>query len=223
MWVFDGDGKNLNYLPDPEAPWAPDANSPTGDRHSASMVSALHPYLFACFACDPDSQFKDGLVLAPTQQTRSRLMCAIHGDIGTIRYKCSPPGRSDACRPGCGPNRCGDPPHRTWMCSWDPSDMKRMMETHDWMGTGYTGPFEPGMWPYNELIFDAWTQPWDPDIAHIVEAVFVQKRGTDGDLEHARRVHDRLLRRVGASSESLPLVEYDPAAEAGVPFRELAV
>ena len=100
------------------------------------------------------------------------------------------------------------------MCSWNPEDLKRMMETHDSLGTGYDGPFKPGMWPYNELLFDSWTQPWEGDLASMVEAVFVQKRGTPGSKEHARRVHHKLLQRLGVSADEKPLVEYDPSAEA---------
>ena len=154
-------------------------------------------------------------------------MCSVHGDIGTVKYKCWPMGwlmgDPDACRPGCGPNRCGNPPRRTWQCSWPPTEMQRMMEVHDSLGTGYTGPFEPGMWPYNELLFDSWTQPWEPDLAQMVEAVFVQKRGTSGSKEHGRLVHRKLLQRIGASTDDLPLVEYDTAAEVGgVPFTVLS-
>ena len=88
-----------------------------------------------------------------------------------------------------------------------------MMEMHDYLGTGYTGPFVEGMWPYNELLFDSWTHPWEADLARMVEAVFVQKRGTRGAKEHARLVHRRLLSRIGATAGAKPLVEYDPAAE----------
>ena len=217
MWVFDGDGKYLDGLPEPDAPWAPNLGSPTGDRHSASMVSKRHPYLFACFACSPDSQFKPGLILAPSPETRSRLMCSVHNDLGTIRYKCDPMGRSDSCSPGCGNVRCGNPPQRTWMCTWSLEDLQRMMELHDAIGMGYTGPFEEGMWPYNELLFDSWTQNWEPDLAQLVEGVFVQKIGTQASKDLGRLVHYKLLQRIGASVEDHPLVEYDDSAE-GDPF-----
>ena len=46
----------------------------------------------------------------------------------------------------------------------------------------------------------------------MVEAVFVQKRGTAGSKEHARTVHYKLLRRIGVSAGEKPLVEYDPSA-----------
>ena len=88
-----------------------------------------------------------------------------------------------------------------------------MMETHNWGDKGYTGPFKEGMWPYNELIFDSLTQPWDDDLGAMVEAVFVQHRGTPGSKVHGRTVHHRLLQRIGASAEDIPLVEYDPSAE----------
>ena len=88
-----------------------------------------------------------------------------------------------------------------------------MMETHNWGGTGYTGPFTAGMWPYNELVLDSYSQPWDADLGAMVEAVFVQHRGTPGSKAHARTVHHRLLLRLGKSANTLPLVEYDPSAE----------
>ena len=70
------------------------------------------------------------------------------------------------------------------------------------------------MWPYNELLFDSFTQPWEPDLPHLIEAVFVQKRGTEGSKEHARLVHRKLLERLGANAaQTTPLVEYDPSAE----------
>jgi hypothetical protein len=97
------------------------------------------------------------------------------------------------------------------MCSWYPEDLKRMMEMHDFLGAGYSGPYVEG-YPYNELLFDIWDQPWDPDLADMVEAVFVQKRGTQGSKEYARLVHHKLLQRIGARA-SPPLVEYDPSAD----------
>ena len=224
MWVFDNDGKWLNGLPPPDsAMWAADPHSATGDRHSTSLISKQHPYLFACFSCDPDSQFKGGLVLAPSRETRSRVMCVVHGDIGTVRHTCAPMGRSETCSPGCGSIRCGAAggnPRRTWSCSWRTEDLKQMMETHNWGGTGYTGPFVPGLWPYHELVIDSWTRPWDDDLGRMVEAVFVQKRGTPNSKEHGRLVHESLLQRIGATAEALPLVEYDPSA-ASEPFRPL--
>lgn len=223
MWVFDGDGRTLNGLSPPDtAFWGPDPTSSTGDRHSTSLISKRHPYLFTCFACDPDSVFKGGFIISPSPETQSRLMCIMHSDIGTVRYRCGPMGRSDGCMPGCSKVRCGqDPPYRTWMCSWHPEDLKRMMEVHDSFGMGYTEPMKQGMWPYNELLFDSWTQPWDTDLGKMVEGVFVQKRGTEKSKEHARLVHRKLLQRLGVAEDNIPLVEYDPSVEAD-PYRLLA-
>ena len=96
-----------------------------------------------------------------------------------------------------------------------------MMEMHDYLGTGYQGPFTAGMWPYNELLFDTWTQPWEPDLAKMVEAVFVPERGSERVKEHARRAHHTLLQHLGKSTEEIPLVEYDPSVEADA-YRALA-
>jgi hypothetical protein len=216
MWVIDGDGRDLNGI-NTHDPWAPIPNSPTGDRHSASIVSKRHPYLFACFACHPDFQFNPGLVLAPSAATRSRLMCHVHADIGTFRYSCNPTGRSEWCRPGCGNNVCGqDPPYRTWQCAWPADQLKRMMETHDGLGTGWYGPMEADNFQqnYNELLFSSMgDDAWEGALGKLVSAVFVQKRGNEKSKANARALRASLLQHVPAGGQPKPLVEYDPSAE----------
>jgi hypothetical protein len=187
MWVVDGDGRNLNGI-DLDRPWAPIRDVPTGDRHSTSMVSKRHPYVFACFACAPDFQFNPGLVLAPSEATRSRLMCALHSDIGTYRYKCNPMGRSEGCRPGCGHTGvwCGrNPPWRTWQCAWPPEDLQKMMEMHDSLGMYYHGAVDANHveQSYNELVFDSYTAEWEPALAKPCSsrlAATTAPRPTDG-------------------------------------------
>ena len=221
MWVVDGDGKNLNGF-DAHAPWAPMPDAQTGDRHSTSMVNKRHPYIFACFACWDDFRFNPGLVLRASRATTERLMCSLHQDIGTIRYSCNPKGRSDTCLPGCGRglhnDMCGrNPPYRTWQCSWPPSDLKRMMETHDGMGMWYHGAVEKDVGfeqTYNELVFDSWVQPWEPDLAEMVEAVFVQARGTEGATNNGRALRRRILElNPQLGEDAIPLVRYDPSAD----------
>ena len=222
MWVVDGDGRYLDGMNTVD-PWRAVPDSPTGDRHSASLVSKRHPYVFACFACHSDFKYNPGLVLAPSEATRSRLMCSVHADIGTVRYRCNPMGRSATCSPGCSQALCGrDPPWKTWMCSWPPEDLQRMMDTHDKMGTGYDGPLTSEQ-KYNELVFASMgDDAWEEDLGQMVEAVFVQKRGNQKSLENARMLRQSLLKRIGAvdGDSELPLVEYDPS-ENSTPFKLL--
>ena len=222
MWVVDGDGRDLNGF-DATTPWRP-IDNPTGDRHSASLVSKRHPYIFACFACWDDFRFNPGLVLAPSQATKDRLMCSYHQDIGSYRYKCPSYGRSEGCSPGCAPVVCGeDPPYRTWSCSWRPTALKRMMESHDSIGQGYNGPVtgDSVQQFYNELVFDAFTKPWEDDLASMIEAVFVQARGTPGATENGRRLHRSVLELTGASPITIPLLQYDPSMAAD-PFTPIS-
>ena len=220
MWVVDGDGKRLNGM-NAVDPWLPIPDSPTGDRHSASLVSKRHPYVFACFACEPDFRHNPGFVLAPSAATRARLMCAIHSDIGTVRFKCNPLGRSDMCRPGCGGAICGrNPPWKTWQCSWALEDLKRMMETHDGLGMGYGGPLTTEQ-KYNELLFASLgADAWERDLKEMVQAVFVQSASTNQARENGRQLQRSVLQHTGAVANAIPLVEYDPSRDSD-PFRLL--
>lgn len=167
VWVVDGDVANLNNFPDSlvEHPWAPNPSVPTGDRHSASMISMRHPDLYSCAGCKPDFQHNPGFVLATSPAVRKRLMCLVHKDIATLRYKCYPPGWTDSCTPGCPPVVCGeDPPWRDWMCAWRPTDLKRMLEKHDTQGTGHKSATERanGYQGYNEVRTWSWVSTHTP-------------------------------------------------------------
>lgn len=225
MWVVDGDGRTLDGF-DAEAPWRPMPNVETGDRHSTSLVNRRHPYIFACFACSPNHQFNPGLVLAPSAATLERLMCLYDWDPGSKRWTCKdserrPTGRSASCLPGCAPAICGEgPPTRISSklsaCAWRPSSLKSMMEAHDRKYLGYHGAIqeETLTQEYNELVFDSMAQPWEDDLASMVEAVFVQARGTAGATANGRRLHRSVLERIGSAARAaVPLVRYDPSAD----------
>ena len=70
---------------------------------------------------------------------------------------------------------------------------------------------------YNELVFDTWRYPWEPELSSLVEAVSVPTRATPGARRYGLAVHAALEQRLGAS---IPLLAYD--AQAGTdPFTSM--
>jgi hypothetical protein len=227
MWVVDGDGRDLNGF-NKRNPWVPLPANPTGDRHSASMVTKRHPYIFACFACHANFRFNPGLVLTPSPATLSRLMCSYSSDPGSWKFQCRPSGRNETpghvCRPGCQARPCGkNPPYRFWGCSWEADNLGGMMRMHDTFSHGYHGPIEPHPLEqlYNELVFSSTgVDEWEPDLPQLVEAVFVQARSNNASKLNGWDLRNNLQQQMGASGQTreIPLVEYDPSAEV-TPFQ----
>ena len=223
MWVLDGDG-TLNGLPSasmPE-PWMANASSKTGDRHSATLVNRWHPRLFHSHG----TAHNPGLVLSPSLQTMSRILCLYHHDVGTLRFQCPSwrapqDARHDsaqrlaqpACIPGCSPHICNegpskpnDPwfpmPARHW-CHWRSSQLREMMAAQDRL--------LPMSFDYNEVVLDSWRQPWAPDLSEIVEAVFIQATAPRPQQLQSRWVREAVA---NATRIGLPLVLYDPRTAA---------
>ena len=219
MWVVDGDGRDLNGFNSVD-PWKA-IDDDSGDRHSPSLVSKRHPYLFACFACWDDFRFNPGLILRPSKATIDRIMCMYHQDLGSFRFTCEDRGRNaNGCLPGCAWDPCGENPwFRTWECSWRPNKLKSMMENHDGLGQFYFGPIQGDgvVQVYNEVVLDAYTMPWEPDLGSIVEAVFVQARGFPGSTENGRKLHQSVLLATNKTATEIPLLQYDPSKQSN-PF-----
>ena len=55
----------------------------------------------------------------------------------------------------------------------------------------------------------------------MIEAVFVQARGTPGATENGRRLHRSVLELTGASPITIPLLQYDPSMAAD-PFTPIS-
>ena len=96
------------------------------------------------------------------------------------------------------------------------------MTAHDDMWQGYHGPISGDHLEqlYNELVFDAHTMPWEDDLMDMVEAVFVQARGTPGATENGRQLHRSVLQFTGKSVAEIPLLRYDPSKEMN-PFTQI--
>lgn len=70
---------------------------------------------------------------------------------------------------------------------------------------------------YNEGIVNVWPPAeWEAEMPGLVEAVFVQMRASEADLELAHRVHNAFTDRYPQSG--IPLVTYDPF-NSDVPFQ----
>ena len=67
---------------------------------------------------------------------------------------------------------------------------------------------------YNEIILDAWREPWEPDLNELIEAVFLRSDFSAEDVAVAVRTQQEILAKLGIATEHkdemLPLITYDP-------------
>ncbi|KAL1523876.1 hypothetical protein AB1Y20_018795 [Prymnesium parvum] len=123
-------------------PWIPGmGRHDTGDRISAALV-------FADMVPEPGANSIPiysfdlaGIVLSPFH---NKLLCAYPWDVGSLGRKCSPPGLSETCIPGCSPGRghttwC-DLNNDMWPCAYRPSALAKVMTLRDEMSRSNRQP-----------------------------------------------------------------------------------
>ena len=71
----------------------------------------------------------------------------------------------------------------------------------------------------NEVLFDIWEQPWEPDLPNIVEAVFIAYDAEPAAILWARASHAAIVELVAPGSPSrVPLLFYNMSDQVGRPF-----
>lgn len=184
------------------------------DRFSASLVSARVPFVF--------SDREPGFVLSPFPAAEA-LLCAYPGDGSSVAKRCTPPGLSETCSPGCFAGR-GSRCHNSWRVGsqqrtfhgegcYDAAHLERALETHeqmnspsniDWckQGTGCR---------HNELVLDA--SRWVARLPRIVSAVFYSAKAGPEGRDLARRTHAAFVETYG--DVRVPLLELDVTRDSG--------
>lgn len=73
---------------------------------------------------------------------------------------------------------------------------------------------------YNELVLDMWEQPWDEEIAEIIEAVMISVDANARARAWARAAHSAIARKLNltGSVDAPPLVSYNESDVDGRPF-----
>ena len=143
-------------------------------------------------------------------------------DGGSVDFNCNPLGRAD-CIAGC-------PPLSQWHSGlerWGSDELAEMLaqqDQHQLQGPCVKtrpAPECSSAWKfrlsYNEVVLDKWRHHWEPELAELVDAVFVSPRASEAALELAHAVHAAINRRLAAS---VPLLSYDAEALAE-PFQAL--
>ena len=147
----------------------------------------------------------------PSDQVRERVMCGMHYDLGSKRFKCEPQGWSSTCRPGCPTQYCEN--GVWWECGARPENLKEMMLLHDAEGIGHVANDKYN--GYNEVVLDSWKFPWEEQLAQIVMATFIQAGASADAKSYAKLAHDSLIQQLNATGDLIdvpPMVEYDPLA-----------
>ena len=212
-----------NWAPCPKPPnkctqkdghQVPCACAPLSDRMSATIVAA-HPRVgLQEGAADPIALYRNdvgGVVLAPEAV---KLFCGYTTDGGTRNKRCSPPGRSAKCTPGC-----ADVDGRAKWCDaaaaeasgdlafcvglpWHPDDLAKMLGRHRQRGG------------YSEIVIDS--ERWEAMLPDAIEAFFYPVTGEcalDTRCQiHTRAVHQAFLYHYSLDEAQVPLLKLHPQA-----------
>ena len=216
--------------------WRTDSGLATADRMSATMVNHRHPEIIRCLGqCGDDWHDLPAIVLKPTNAVQRRINCIGWRPIDSLSYNCWPAGGDENCRPGC-PERqqwcdrrggidaqsdCsvdGEAERMRGCCAALPPDdwagMLAMQSAH--MDTGPCPRLEKNCDSYdviearrwNEVILDRQREPWDNELADMIEAVVIAPRAAPNVVEFGRAVHQALA---GVMGVELPFLYYDTA------------
>jgi len=100
---------------------------------------------------------------------------------------------------------------------WGPRQGERFLRQaeaegpNDTCGLGFEGSF------YNEVVMDKWEHPWEPELAELIEAVFIPHGASPSVLQMAREEHADIVDRIARDNPGrVPLLWYNDSAD--VPF-----
>ena len=72
----------------------------------------------------------------------------------------------------------------------------------------------------NELILDTWDMPWEPELAEMIDAVFVEAGASAASAAWARAAHAALVELLAPDEPTrVPLLTYDHWEHGEMPFR----
>ena len=200
----------------PERPWDVDPAqwlSPFGDTFDASLLNVRHPDAFVADEGPLGGKPQPFLVYEP-QMATSRVSCFYSQDGGSMAASCNERGGDGGCLPGCIPSWCGEDGAWANKCNFRPHALFAMMQEQDewWQPWGHVFGARGGKWAHNEVVLDAWNQPWVDALPGIIEAIVIRPECDAEARALGERVHADFLRYYGLQPDdehAPPLLLYD--------------